>query len=155
MLPAKADRAPRAPVIAARALTALVLMLAVAFAGCGDEDDDDEPATGATELTVTLDADGPGGQPARTETVACEATEGGSPCALLRPTDFAPLDEATPCTQLYGGPDEATVEGTVAGEAVAATLTRADGCAIELFDRFLPLLRELFPGYEPGASLVP
>ena len=29
--------------------------------------------------------------------------------------------------------------------------TRANGCEIDRFDRITPLLRELFPDYEPGA----
>ena len=132
--------------------------LALAVAGCGDSDDDDDGTgsgePGTTELTVTLDPDGPGAETARSETTSCGA-EAEDACARLQPTDFAPLDAGTPCTQLYGGPDEATVEGTVDGEEVTATLTRADGCEVERFDRFLPLIRELFPSYEPGASLQP
>jgi hypothetical protein len=38
---------------------------------------------------------------------------------------------------------------------VDATLTRANGCEIERFDRFAELLAQLFPDYEPGASLGP
>ncbi|MBA2240499.1 MAG: hypothetical protein H0W09_04545 [Solirubrobacterales bacterium] len=59
------------------------------------------------------------------------------------------------CTELYGGPDEAEISGRIDGDELQATLTRANGCEIERFDAALPLLRELFPGYEPGASLGP
>ena len=158
MLPAKARRAPGAPLIAARALTlSLVAALAVAAAGCGDDDEDASGADagGATELTVTLDADGPGAEEPKSESVSCEAGADSSPCATLTAADVEPVGADTPCTEIYGGPDEATVEGTIAGEPVNATLTRANGCEIERFDRFTPLLQELFPGYTPGASLVP
>ena len=151
MLPAEARRAPRAALLAVGAL-----ILAVA-AGCGDEDEEapggDDGA--ATSLEVTLDADGPGGDPSQTESVSCEPRVGGSPCARLDTTDLAPLDPMTPCTEIYGGPDEVTVAGTIAGEDVTATLTRANGCEIDRFDRLAPLLRDLFPGYQPGASLAP
>ena len=164
MLPAKAGRAPGTAVVTARALSAgrrtalIAAALAFAVTGCGDSDDENEGSgggdPGTTELTITLDPDGPGGEPARTEIATCGPT-GGTACARLQSTDFAPLDAGTPCTQIYGGPDQAIVEGTVDGESVTATLTRADGCEIERFDRLLPLLRELFPGYEPGEALKP
>jgi hypothetical protein len=129
----------------------------VLIAGCGDEDDDggSDSGTGATELTVTLDPDGPGGEKAMTESASCEAGADGSPCASLTAADMAPTPPATACTEIYGGPDEATLEGTIGGEPVTATFTRANGCEIERFDRITPLLRELFPGYRPGAAISP
>jgi hypothetical protein len=156
VLPAEAPRAPGAPVFVARTLI-LGAGLAIALASCGDEDDDGDaaPATGGTELTVTLDPDGPGGEPEATETVACEREDEGTACARLEVADLAPLDPATPCTEIYGGPDVVTVEGTVDGNEVSAAFNRANGCEIERFDRLTPLLRELFPTYEPGASLKP
>ena len=156
MLPAKAHREPGAPVVAARALT-LAAALALLVAGCGDEDDDGDDAApgGSTELTVTLDADGPGGEQPQIEQVSCEPRVDGSPCARLAATDLAPLDPATPCTEIYGGPDEVEVEGTIDGQQVRATLSRANGCEIERFDHLTPLLQELFPGYKPGESIAP
>jgi hypothetical protein len=154
VLPAKTARAPGAPVVVTRALTfAAVAVLAVA--GCGDEDGEDAaPASEATELAITLDADGPDGDPGQTEMATCEPGTGGA-CDRLKATDLAPLDPATPCTEIYGGPDVAIVEGTLDGQEVSAALNRANGCEIERFDRFTPLLRELFPSYEPGAALRP
>jgi hypothetical protein len=131
--------------------------LALLVAGCGDEDDEgaaDNPAA-VTELTLTLDVDGPGGEEPQTEQVSCEAGVEESPCARLDATDLAPLDPATPCTEIYGGPDELTVEGTIAGEEVSTTLTRANGCEIEQFDRLTPLVEETFPDYRPGESIAP
>jgi hypothetical protein len=110
---------------------------------------------GPTDLKVTLDPDGPGGEPPDTESVACAEGESDAPCATLRPEDVAPVPAATACTEIYGGPDEATLEGTIAGEEVSATFTRANGCEIERFDRITPLLQELFPAYKPGASIAP
>ena len=157
MLPAKAPRAPGAAVLVARPLSLVAAAVLAFAAGCGDEDDDApaDESQAATELEVTLDADGSGGEEPQVESVSCEPRVGGDPCARLDATDFAPLDPATPCTEIYGGPDEATVAGSISGQEVSATLTRGNGCEIERFDRLLPLLRELFPGYEPGASLKP
>ena len=155
MLPAEAHRAPGAPLVAARALTLSLIAGLALIAGCGDEDDESGSGSGATKLTVTLDPDGPGGEGAMTESVSCEAGADGSPCASITAADMAPTPPATACTEIYGGPDEATLEGTIAGEAASATFTRANGCEIERFDRITPLLRDLFADYEPGASIAP
>jgi len=104
---------------------------------------------------VILDADGPGGEAERTETVSCEA---GSQCTEIEgisPADFAPIPPGAICTEIFGGPETATIEGSLDGEAVNAELSRANGCEIDRFDRFTPLLRVLFPGDRPGASLRP
>jgi len=86
--------------------------------------------------------------------VRCEAAD-GSVCGRLGPTDFAPTDPQTPCTEIYGGPDELDVRGYVAGETVEAKFTRRNGCEIDRFETLMPVLKEEFPGYEPGASLAP
>lgn len=134
----------------------IAICLALVLAGCGDDESGSEPGatSGTTELELTLDADGPDGKmPPQTQTASCEAGAGESPCSAVTMADFAPVAPDVACTELYGGPDALSVDGTVAGEAVASEFTRADGCQIERFDRFLPLLRELFPDYRPGASL--
>jgi hypothetical protein len=156
VLPAEADRAAGTALVAARALTIATALILVA-AVCGDEDDDggSDSGSGATELSVKLDPDGPGGQEAMTESIVCEAGADDSVCASLTAEDMAPVPPDTACTEIYGGPDEATLEGTIAGEPVSAAFTRANGCEIERFDRIAPLLRELFPDYKPGASLAP
>ncbi len=130
----------------------------LAAAGCGGSDDDrSEPApSSASELTVVLDPDGTGDKPKREAQASCG--DGGDACAELErlvPADFAPTPPQTACTEIFGGPDTATVAGTLDGEAVSAELSRANGCEIERFDRFASLLTALFPGYEPGASLTP
>jgi hypothetical protein len=57
------------------------------------------------------------------------------------------------CTELFGGPDVATIEGQLNGDEVNAELTRSNGCEIERFDAVVPLLQALFAGYEPGAAI--
>jgi len=111
-------------------------------------------APGPTELTVTLDPDGPRGEKPASESASCEAGSDGSPCASLTADVVDPVSPGTACTEIYGGPDEVTLEGTIGGEPVDATFTRANGCEIDRFDRITPLLKELFPDYEPGASIA-
>lgn len=50
-----------------------------------------------------------------------------------------PPPEHEACTQQYGGPEVATVTGTVDGERVHATFTRTQGCEIHRFDQVSPL----------------
>jgi hypothetical protein len=139
-------------------LAALAAGCALLVAGCGSDDGEDPASPGdeGIELEVRLDPDGDGGEPEASAEVSCTST---SHCPAgasgLEAEDFEPVPPQTACTEIFGGPDTATVSGTIDGEAVEATLTRSNGCEIERFDRFTPLLKELFAGYEPGASLQP
>lgn len=138
------------------ALLAVAVSLSVA-AGCGEDEGGSSPID-ETELTITLDADGPGGEPAAEAHVQCPGADAPqTACQAIEelPDDpAAPIDPNTPCTEIYGGPDVVTVEGTLETEPIDTQLTRENGCEIERFDRFAPLLAALFPDYEPGASIA-
>ncbi|OQR60773.1 hypothetical protein B6E66_28670 [Streptomyces maremycinicus] len=56
---------------------------------------------------------------------------------------FAPAPEDGVCTMRYGGPATAHVTGRWAGRPVDATYDRSNGCAIERWDRLVPLLPDL------------
>jgi hypothetical protein len=125
--------------------------------GCGG-DDETSTALASTNLTIELDRDGPGGKPQQRTQVLCEEGMDTNPCpqlAELSPADLAPVPPQTACTEIFGGPEVVTITGTLDGEAVNAKLTRANGCEIDRFDKFVPVLQELYPDYEPGASLQP
>jgi len=147
------------------AIVGIALAAALAL-GCGGDDDDGgsygEPRApspgGDTALTVTLDPDGTGSSTATAEVRCDGAGEPPGACEALAelPDDAAdPVPQGVACTQIYGGPDVVTIEGALLGEEVDAVLTREDGCAIERFERFLPVLEELFEGYRPGRSIGP
>ena len=130
-------------------------------AGCGDEGDPssgDALAEGDSSLTVTLDPDGPDGKkPEMTEEVSCDDSSDDAVCLAVAEIDvdaLAPVSPDTACTELFGGPDTVSLEGTIEGEDVDVDLTRANGCEIERFDAAVPLLQALYPDYEPGASLA-
>ncbi|WP_432492387.1 SSI family serine proteinase inhibitor [Kineococcus gypseus] len=87
----------------------------------------------------------------RTWTLTCapDGTPGGDhpdaagACAAIAaaPDPFAPVPPDRACTQVYGGPQRATVTGTWAGREVSATFSRTDGCEIERWERLAPLLQ--------------
>jgi hypothetical protein len=146
--------------VIARATAVLALLaLSGSVAGCGGDDETESSPVEVTELALTLDADGPGGEESLTAELTCPAANAApTACSAVEelPEDpAAPVPADTPCTEIFGGPDVLTIEGTLKGDQVDAELTRANGCEIERFDRFLPLLEVLFPEYQPGESVRP
>jgi hypothetical protein len=165
VLPREAPDLRRAAEPAARTLKTLAALALAAglLAGCGEGGDAASStaestapsATGGTELIVTLDPDGQGGKPPQQQVASCPGS-GGDVCdavAALPPDPAAETPANAACTQIYGGPDTLVLEGQIDGEAVNARIGRSDGCEIDRFDRFMPLLKALFPGYEPGKAL--
>ena len=102
--------------------------------------------SGATDLTVVVD-DGTGRT--TTWTLTCDPDGGTHPdaaaaCAALTAHGAAalpPTRKDLACTQVYGGPQRATVRGTWQGTTVDSTFSRTDGCEIRRWD----LLRGLLP----------
>ena len=122
----------------------------VAAPGCGGEGTGDYGAGGGrdTEVTVVFREDA--AQPASEETwtLRCDPAEGSHPdpeaaCARLAEAGAGAFEQRLDdraCTEIYGGPQQAVVTGTVDGEEVAATFRRRNGCEIEDWDRLLGLL---------------
>lgn len=104
------------------------------------------PAAVDASLTITLDETGQGA--VRTMTLTCDPVGGDHPdpagaCAALAvagPDAFEPPAGDVMCTELFGGPQVATVGGTVAGAQVSARYSRTDGCEIGRWDALAPLL---------------
>lgn len=163
MLSAEARRALRGALVVTRALTLAAAAVVLVGGGCGDGEEPgagQSPADETADLTFTLDADGPGGEPARNRRLVCapkaDAQHRGCDAVAALPEDpAAPTPPQTACTEIYGGPDELAVTGELRGEPIDAAFTRANGCEIDRFDRWTDVLEDLFPGYEPGASLRP
>jgi hypothetical protein len=103
------------------------------------------PSTGA-ELTIVID-DGAGRK--RTWTLTCDPPGGTHPdpdaaCAALAAKGEAalpPKRKDVACTEVYGGPERATITGTWQGRQVRSSFSRTDGCEIRRWD----LLRGLLP----------
>jgi hypothetical protein len=113
----------------------VVILAALALlAGCGEEDDTEQPASAPpklAELTITVKTD-EGAEPKTTE-VTCAAPEDSEVCqalAALDPDTLKPVPGNVACTQQYGGPETATIKGTLNGEPVDASFSRVNGCEI-------------------------
>ena len=117
---------------------ALPLLAAALLAACGSE----SPAGNApaTNLVVTVDPDGAhGSKPAKTVRLRCP----GAGCALTKRVtvkDFAPPRRDVMCTMIYGGPETATVRGTLRGSHIQASFSRTDGCQTSRWERVKALL---------------
>ena len=96
---------------------------------------------------------------------AIDAAEAKSPqpseaCEWLATKDArellleAPAEDEV-CTQIYGGPEVATVTGTLDGEQVDATFSRENGCAVARFDAAAALWDDPQPSNGPGDDAVP
>jgi hypothetical protein len=113
-------------------LTALVLV-----AGCGE--DEETPASSQApyaDLTVTVNDGDPGN-------VRCDTPEDSEVCSALGdidPKTFEPIPGNQACTQQYGGPETATVKGTLDGKEIDAKFSRENGCEIARWEAAQPLL---------------
>lgn len=136
---------------AGAAVVARLLVLAIALTGCGRESgvrpgDDDSTAPPQTELTVTVT---PSAEAQTREwTLTCEPAGGTHPapeaaCAALHDASdpFEPVPPDAICTQIYGGPQTATIEGVWRGERVHASYDRTNGCEITRWDAIKAVLQ--------------
>jgi hypothetical protein len=123
-------------------LSLLGLLLVVAVAACGSDDaksGSGSATTTGTELKVTGES-----AKALSGTVSCSgdtskgtgmfADNAVEVCQKIsnEPAAFSKVgDDSRMCAQMYGGPEHARIQGTVASEKVDVTVTRNDGCGID------------------------
>jgi len=105
-----------------------LVLAAAAFGACGSDDEQEAPAQGddAADTRLRVEVTGASAQPIQMQLVC----DGECDVAALRKivADAGTAERA--CTLQYGGPEKATVTGTVEGEKVDLQLDRADGCGI-------------------------
>ncbi|HEX5621499.1 MAG TPA: hypothetical protein VFX51_23950 [Solirubrobacteraceae bacterium] len=120
----------------------VVLAAFALFAGCGDDDEVEAPASTPAEmaqLTVTVDT----GHSKKRADITCDGTDDSDVCAALAdidPKTFEPVPGDQACTQQYGGPETATVQGTLKGKEIDAKFSRENGCEIARWDAAKKLL---------------
>jgi hypothetical protein len=63
-------------------------------------------------------------------------------CAALERHEDAlkPVGSDVACSEIYGGPAEARVTGTIGERRINATFNRSNGCEIVRWDKLAPLL---------------
>ena len=113
----------------------VALILCAALIGCGEDDEPAAtPSASVADLTVEVE---PGG---KTATVKCDVPDDCPEIDGLDPKVFEPTPGNVACTQQYGGPETATVQGTFKGEPVDAEFSRQNGCEIARWQDAAPLL---------------
>lgn len=117
-------------------LAALVLVTGCGSVGGGSS------AEPRYEVTITYSPTGAGGGE-QTATLTCDPDGGTHPdpakaCdALLQHEDaLRPVPRDVACTEIYGGPQVATISGP----GVQATFSRSNGCEIARWDALRPVL---------------
>jgi Subtilisin inhibitor-like len=135
--------------MSSRALLSLLALTALC-AACGKEAGGDAGARDtvdpATQVQVQFRATR-GSEPV-SATLTCGPVGGDHPraqeaCAAIEQNEDAlrELSKDIVCTEIYGGPETATVSGTVRGRPVEAQFSRSNGCEIGRWDALDPLLR--------------
>jgi hypothetical protein len=122
------------------------VLAALAVAGCGEQDaaDDSPESTASLEISIS---NGGKDTPTKVWTLRCPAA-GTLPDAeqaclnLARLNDpFGPVPKSVACTEIYGGPEIAVVQGTFRDKPVNTEFRRTNGCEIARWNR----VRFLFP----------
>jgi len=101
-----------------------------------------------TSLRVTFWENGANPDSSVTWTLRCNPPRGSlrRPAAACRRLAaggvklFAPSPTNAVCTEIYGGPQQARVVGTLAGKRIWAAFARTNGCAIGRWNRVSPWL---------------
>lgn len=102
------------------------------------------------DLTITVDASGSGDT--QTWTLTCDPPGGDHPdptraCASIEEAGgvaaFDPVPRTAMCTEIYGGPQTAHVEGTVDGTPINADFSRTNGCEINRWEALRALLGDV------------
>jgi Subtilisin inhibitor-like len=135
------------------------ILLSVLLSGCGNSrvrapdpsvgspgvTEPSAPASDRTNLVIMVD-DGAGGR--TTWTLTCDPLGGSHPdpaaaCRALEArgsTALPPVRKDVACTEIYGGPQRATITGTWQGRQVRSSFSRVNGCEISRWDQLKGLL---------------
>jgi hypothetical protein len=115
-------------------------LLLIVLAGCGSEGG--ASSTPRYDLTITFWPQGSASD-ARTATLTCDPDGGSHPdpatacdALLAHENALAPVAGDVACTELYGGPQLATISGAT----FRAHFDRTNGCEIARWDALKPVL---------------
>jgi hypothetical protein len=125
------------------AVGAVALML---LASCGTDetgDDTSSPSSSDAATSLTIVVTPAEGVKSSTYTLTCDPAGGDHPqaeqaCAALDEAGasvFEPVAADGVCTEIYGGPQTATVKGTLDGATIDASFSRHNGCEIDRWEQ--------------------
>lgn len=125
----------------------LALLAALLAAGCGKAAERPDGPAGVADLTVTLDPDGPHGpDPARKLHLRCTRPDQSMACgaaAGVSAADLRPTPTGIACSQIFRGPQTATIVGVLRGQRVNARFSRVNGCEVKRWNGVADLLDEV------------
>jgi hypothetical protein len=140
--------------------TTPALAMAMTLAACGSEQASSgredrpsattsvKPSSPAAQLTVQVRESAKASP--KTWTLTCDPAGGDHPkaaeaCqALTKVQDpFKAVSSQQMCTQIYGGPQEATVKGTWNGKQIDTKFTRRNGCEMHRWDQVSALFGDV------------
>ena len=134
---------------------ALALCLAATVVGCGVSAAAPSTEPAATDLRITVWPAGRDAGNATVYTLKCAPARGSLARASAACTEllsmsrpFRPVPADTFCTDVYGGPQQALVTGTLKGARVWAQFSATNGCQIARAKRISFLL----PGFAAAAG---
>jgi hypothetical protein len=121
----------------------LLVVVAGLLAACGSADKPSGPA-GIADVVVRVDPDGARGpKPAQKLHLVCTKPQQSQACgaaAGISAADLRPTPSGVACTDIFGGPQTATIVGVIRGQQVNARFSRTNGCEIKRWNGVSDLL---------------
>jgi hypothetical protein len=125
---------------------AALLVLAALLAACGGADKPSGPA-GIADVVVRVDPDGARGPKlAQRLHLVCTKPQQSQACgaaAGISAADLRPTPHGIACTDIFGGPQTATIVGVIRGQRVNARFSRTNGCEIKRWNGVADLLDQV------------
>lgn len=126
---------------------AVLLICAGLLAACGSGADKPSGAAGIADVLVRVDPDGANGpKPARRLHLSCTKPQQSQACgaaAGISAADLRPTPQGIACTQIYGGPQTASIVGVIRGQQVNARFSRVNGCETKRWNGVADLLDQV------------
>lgn len=125
-----------------RALAVGLLLLLPLVAACEAKPDEQVTVTpnfAAGELTLSVLPSETA--PAKALVISCEEHEAFCEEVVTNKA-LQPVAATTACTQIYGGPEQATLTGEVADRSISLEFARNDGCQIARWDALAQALAQ-------------
>lgn len=98
---------------------------------------------GAPANSVVVEFRADEGATATIRKIDCDEAGMADVCDALTPSLLKPVPKDQVCTMIYGGPETATITGTLRGSAVKSEFSRTNGCEIARWNELAKALKPL------------